>query len=72
MVTSYSGLLAYRELDGAIIAPSCEFKIIDLPFEVGRFWSPLSDVAYRLPETRDACPKFLPAAMLRPLNGARG
>ena len=33
-------------------------KIIDLLFEVGRFWSPSSDVAHRLPEIRDACPKF--------------
>jgi len=40
VVTSDSGLAAYRELDGAIIVPSFRFKIIDLIFEIGRFSDP--------------------------------
>jgi hypothetical protein len=40
VVTSDSGLAAYRELDGAIIVSSFRFKIIDLIFEIGRFWDP--------------------------------
>ena len=40
MLTSASGLAAYRELDGAIIVPSFRFTIIDLIFEIGRFWAP--------------------------------